>query len=250
LIGVILAAGRGKRLGELTLKQPKPMVPVGGKPAITYVIDGMHKAGVDNIIVVRKYLGDILRDYLNEEYPGVKCVYQGDTYGTASALMATRSHIPLREELMVSFGDIIAVPDDIYSEVRAQFMVRKSSAVLAVNWTENPESCGVIEIKPTGEVAKIHEKVSNPPSNLNNTGIFCFKYNIFQFLRYVVPDSNGEFNLVDAINTACDYTSVHAVEYKGELFDIGSPEKLAEANERVGAMECPKKVLKTLMKGQ
>jgi len=250
LIGVILAAGRGKRLGELTLKQPKPMVPVGGKPAITYVIDGMRKAGIEDIIVVLKYLGDILVDYLAREYPGIKCVYQGDHYGTAAGLMAVRPHIPNREELMVSFGDIITIPDDIYSEVRAQFMARKSSAVLAVNWTEVPESCGVIEIKPTGEVAKIHEKVSNPPSNLNNTGIFCFKYNIFQFLRYVVPDNNGEFNLVYAINTACNYTSVHAVEYKGELFDIGSPEKLAEANGRLGAMECPKKVLKSLTKGQ
>ncbi len=241
MIGVILAAGKGKRLGKLTLQQPKPMVPVGGRPAITYVIDGMRKAGVEDIVVVRKYLGDILRDYLAAEYPGIKCVYQGDTYGTASALMAARSQVPNREELMVAYGDIIAVPDDIYSEVRAQFMARKSSAVLAVNWTETPESCGVIEIKPTGEVAKIHEKVPNPPSNLNNTGIFCFKYNIFQFLRYVVPDAKGEFNLVDAINTACDYTSVNAVEYKGELFDIGSLDKLAEANERLGAMDARRK---------
>ncbi len=237
MVGVILAAGKGSRLKPLTLRMPKPMVPVGGRPAITYAIDGMRKAGVKDIIVVRKYLGDVLQDYLAKEYPDIKCIYQGDTYGTASALMAARSHIPNREELMVAFGDIIAVPDDIYSEVRAQFMVRKASAVLAVNWTETPESCGVIEIKPTGEVARIHEKVTNPPSNLNNTGIFCFKYNIFQFLRYVVPDSKGEFNLVDAINTACDYTSVYAVEYKGELFDIGSLEKLAEANDRLGAMD-------------
>jgi len=237
LIGVILAAGRGKRLGELTLKQPKPMVPVGGKPAITYVIDGMHKAGVDNIIVVRKYLGDILKDYLDHEYPSIKCVYQGDTYGTASALMAARSHIPNREELMVAFGDIIAIPNDIYSEVRAQFMARKCSAVLAVNQTETPDMCGVIESKTNGDVAKIYEKVSNPPSNLNNTGIFCFKYSIFQFLRYVVPNEKKEFNLVDAINTMCEYTTVYPVEYKGELFDIGSIEKLAEANRRLGAMD-------------
>ena len=237
MIGVILAAGRGKRLGSLTLNQPKSVIPICGKPAITYVIDGMHKAGVEDIIVVCKYLGNILQDYLAKEYPCIKCIYQGDNYGTASALMAARPHIVNREDLMVAFGDIIVVPDDIYSEVRIQFMARRCSAVLAVNWTDTPESNGVIEIKPTGEVAKIHEKVTNPPSNLNNTGIFCFKYNIFQFLRYVVPDNRGEFNLVDAINTACNYTSVQTVEYKGELFDIGSPEKLAEANDCLGVMD-------------
>lgn len=237
MVGVILAAGRGERLGDITRFMPKPMVPVVGRPAISYVIEGMQDSGVEDITVVVKHKGEIIRDYISREYPGIRCITQGKAYGTAAALRPARPYVPLRDSVMVAFGDIIAIPDMIYTDVRAQFMARDCNAVLAVNKTDTPALCGVIETKPTGEVKRIQEKQEYPVSNLNNTGIYCFKRNIFKFLSWVAEDERGEFNLVSAINMLCIHGGVYTVEFKGELFDIGSPEKLAEVNERVGVMD-------------
>ena len=63
---VVLAAGEGKRLGELTREIPKPMLVVGGKPVLEHNLDLLKHAGVREVFMHLCYLPDVIRDYLGD----------------------------------------------------------------------------------------------------------------------------------------------------------------------------------------
>src|SRR3990172_2736215 len=98
---VLLAAGRGTRLGDLTRDTPKPLLQVGGRPIIFRVIEGLAEAGVRDIIVVTGHLAEVLEAALGDgDRWGValRCVRQERIDGTARATAlagAVLCHPPL-----------------------------------------------------------------------------------------------------------------------------------------------------------
>jgi UDP-N-acetylglucosamine diphosphorylase / glucose-1-phosphate thymidylyltransferase / UDP-N-acetylgalactosamine diphosphorylase / glucosamine-1-phosphate N-acetyltransferase / galactosamine-1-phosphate N-acetyltransferase len=60
---VILAAGRGKRMRELTNDRPKPMVQVRGKPVVEYIIEGLKQAGIEKLLLIVGYRKEVVIDY-------------------------------------------------------------------------------------------------------------------------------------------------------------------------------------------
>jgi glucose-1-phosphate thymidylyltransferase len=86
---VVPAAGRGSRLGALTTDRPKPLVPVGGEPLLTHVLDALALPDVDAFVVVVGYHGDLIRERFGESYAGrpVEYVEQPEPRGLADALL-------------------------------------------------------------------------------------------------------------------------------------------------------------------
>jgi len=89
--GLILAAGRGTRLADLTDNKPKPMVELAdGLTAIDWILKGYSKAGLKSVVIVIGYCGQQLIDYLGYEKYGLRLSYiwqNLDSYGTAAALL-------------------------------------------------------------------------------------------------------------------------------------------------------------------
>lgn len=69
---IIPVAGAGTKLRPFTYTQPKPLIPVAGKPIIAFILDQMIESGIKEFIFVIGYLGDKIKDYLDEAYPHVK----------------------------------------------------------------------------------------------------------------------------------------------------------------------------------
>src|SRR5215469_2559290 len=63
---VVLAAGRGTRMRELTADLPKPMIEVRGKPVLQHIVEGLREAGVRDCLIVVGYRGDAVRDFFGD----------------------------------------------------------------------------------------------------------------------------------------------------------------------------------------
>ncbi len=109
---IILAAGKGSRLGVLTADAPKPMIEIGGQPLLAHLI-GFLPAIVDEVILAVGYHGEQVKKYFGERYGGRKISYvdASDLTGTAGALFKAREMAVGR--FLVLNGDDIFHPDDI-----------------------------------------------------------------------------------------------------------------------------------------
>lgn len=108
---VIIAGGRGTRLGSLTNNIPKPAIEVGGKPIIRHLIDNLKAVGFDDIIVNMRYLYEELQKAIGDDET-IRYYYQpSDDYGTASILTDLDKKKWLEEEFMVVNGDTLTNVD-------------------------------------------------------------------------------------------------------------------------------------------
>jgi len=102
---IIMAAGKGTRLHPVTLKTPKPLVPVNGTPMIETIITALHQNGIHEIYVVVGYLKEQFA-FLEEEYPGLRLIENPwyDTCNNISSLYVAREHM---EDAVILDGDQI-----------------------------------------------------------------------------------------------------------------------------------------------
>src|ERR1700724_574466 len=95
---VLLAAGHGKRLGDLTAKTPKPLLDIAGSPLISHIVDALVGAGLTNFIVVSGYLSEQIEGWAKiyeRENPGigVATVSQRELNGTGGAMLTAQTHL-------------------------------------------------------------------------------------------------------------------------------------------------------------
>ena len=106
---VVLAAGRGTRLGALTDNCPKPMVRVEGIPIVEYVISGIIDAGIKDFVFVTKYLSEKVMEYFGDGSKwgiNIKYVEQDDRYGTGVALLMSKDLVG-DDDLLMCYGDCL-----------------------------------------------------------------------------------------------------------------------------------------------
>lgn len=224
MTGIILAAGKGTRLG---LDIPKPLVEVAGKSIISYVIDGMYKAEVSRIIVVVGHQGDMIREHVGSH---IQCVPQFvHEYGTAAALRSALFYVddPM---VLVAFGDILVWPDVIYRQVANGFQSQHGAIAIDRITTALTEKKGVISQNQNTTLHRIDKKQTKI-GMFNNTGIFAFWKGILcEGVNSVRRNTEGEYDMTRALNYIARKGDINCVEHTGAIFDIGTPDKLAEAD--------------------
>ena len=106
---VIPVAGVGTKLRPHTFTQPKPLIPVAGKPIISHIIDQFLKVGIDDFVVIIGYLGDKIRQYVIETYPQIKVefIYQEQRLGLGHAIWTASEAFQDADELVIALGDTI-----------------------------------------------------------------------------------------------------------------------------------------------
>ncbi|WP_020536072.1 sugar phosphate nucleotidyltransferase [Lewinella cohaerens] len=227
---VIPVAGAGKRLRPLTYTQPKPLIPVAGKPIISFIVDQLLGAGVEEFIFIVGYLGEKIESYIQDKYPDLKATFvtQTDRLGSGHALWIAREHFADAEEIIIFFGDVII-------DAKIEEIVHNQHSCLAVKKVADPRQFGVVELRGSQKVHRLVEKPRIPRSDLAMVGIYKIKevpllidalsFNISREIK-----TNEQFPLTDALMRMLE-KDVHFDIYPVDnWFDCGQREVLLETN--------------------
>lgn len=228
---VILAAGKGTRLKEVTQDLPKPLLPLHGKPLIGHVLDSLRAAGFGRFLLVVGYRHELFYARFSGDQ-SVHFALQDPVDGTGSA---ARLAEPFTGEapFLLMFGDILASPDDIRAVWQRLLGDGEAAAVIAVKEVDDPWQ-GAAVYETDGVVADIIEK---PPygtsrTRWNSAGIFAFRPAVFEALKRIGRSPRGEYELTDALKELLkDGRRVLAQPLRHAWRDVGRPEDVAAALE-------------------
>jgi dTDP-glucose pyrophosphorylase len=230
---VILAAGRGTRMRELTAELPKPMIKVRGKPVLQYIVEGLRNAGVANLLVVVGYRADAVRDFLgNGSRYDVPVQYATQTIqdGTGRVVDLARDFVGNRP-FILAYGDILVDPANYERLVNVPDDVE---AMLTVTLGEDVSKGGAVFLNEEMQLVDLREKSKpgGPTSPWYNAGLYAFRPSIFDFTAKLKPSPRGEYELTDAIRELAQCgKKVKALELTGEWADVRDPEILARLNQ-------------------
>lgn len=227
---VILAAGRGTRMGALTEDLPKPLLPVAGKSLLKHKLDTLPEA-VTEVILIVGYHGPLIREQLGQEYAGRKIVYvkQEELNGTAGALWKAAPY--LTDRFLVMMGD------DLYAKEDAERCIRTPDWSMLVEETESMASGGSVITDHEGRVTAIEEG-EHTGRGLMNTNMFVLDARLFAFP--LVPKSPGsaEYGLPQTVLNAVQTGNIPLSAISSTWWiQITAPHDLAAAEGRLATVE-------------
>ena len=229
---VIPLAGKGTRLRPHTHLTPKPLLRVGGRPVMSYILDDLKALGVEEIVFVIGYLGEVVKEYMATEYPEIRPTYvvQEVQDGTAGAVKLAEPFVD---------GDVLILFVDTLFD--ADLKVAKSldsswSGVIWAKEVEDYQRFGVIVTDAQGAMARIVEKPEEPISRLANIGLNYIRDSrpLFEGIDHTLanpPGPSGEFYLTDAFQYMVDQGSKILTAPVEGWYDCGKPETLLSTNE-------------------
>ena len=231
---VLLAAGRGTRMRELTAVLPKPMIKVRGKPVLLHIVEGLHGAGVKNFLIIVGYHADAVRDYFGDGTCfglEIKYAVQVIQDGTGRVVELARDFVG-QTPFLLSYGDILVDRANYKSLVELPDDV---AAIVSVKQNQDVSKGGAVFVNEQMEVTDIREKpkAGEATSPWYNAGIYAFQPIIFEWTARLQPSPRGEYELTDAVRgLAQSGKTVKAFELGGEWADVRDPEILAQLNKR------------------
>jgi choline kinase len=160
---IIIAAGRGKRLMPYTDQMPKCLVPVAGRSILQWQLDALRAGGVDEVVVVRGYLGHVLEERAAELGPGVRFV-DNPAYDSNNILHSLfHAAAELRGPLFITYSDIVFTKDVVRALVDAPgdicLTIDRDFALIYEGRTEHPLSeAEVADLDPAGTVRRVGKR--------------------------------------------------------------------------------------------
>jgi dTDP-glucose pyrophosphorylase len=229
---VLLAAGRGTRMRELTADVPKPMIKVRGKPILLHIIEGLQIAGIKDFLIIVGYHGEMVRDYFGDGTCfGLRINYTTQIVqdGTGRVVDLARTFAG-DDPFILHYGDILI---DSQNYKRLVTLPPETEALVSVKENEDVSKGGAVFVNERMVVTDVREKGNpgEPMSRWYNAGVYSFRPTIFEFTGKLQPSPRGEYELTDAIRElAQSGKKVQAIELEGYWADVRDPEILERLN--------------------
>src|SRR6266568_2270203 len=230
---VVMAGGEGTRLRPLTSNQPKPMVPIVGKPCMEHILELLRDHGLTEVIVTVAFLPQAIRSYFGDgETLGLQVGYsvEESPLGTAGSVrLATRQ---LDETFLVISGDALCDVD--LSALIAFHRERKAAVTIGLKAVDNPLEFGIVVTDEEGRVERFLEKPSwgQVFSDTINTGIYVLEPEV---LTHVPADRPYDFSKELFPYLLEIGRSIYGFSMDGYWQDIGNLDQYRQAN--VDALE-------------
>jgi dTDP-glucose pyrophosphorylase len=236
---VLLAAGRGTRMREMTADLPKPMLEVRGKPVLQYIVEGLRDAGVINFLIVVGYRAETVQNFFGDgSRYGVLIQYvtQAVQDGTGRVVDLAKN-FAANAPFILSYGDILV---ERQNYKRIVDLPDGAEALISVTRGEDVSKGGAVFVNEKRELVDLREKPkpSEPTSPWYNAGLYAFRPSIFEFTAKLKPSPRGEYELTDAIRELAQSgqkvragRAVKALELTGQWADVRDPEILSRLNQ-------------------
>lgn len=232
-LAIILAAGKGKRMGS---DLPKVLVEVCGRPMICYVIDAVHAAGVNRILVVVGYRADLVRRALTGER-GLEFVVQAEQLGTGHAIMMCEDRLAGHEgPVLILAGDSPMVQTSSLRSLLTEFAARRRACLLGTGKKSNPKGLGRIVRNRQGEFSAIVEEKDATPEQRSITEVNLSTYvfrpdSLLSSLKQLTANNvQGEYYLTDCpgvLKAEGQRVDALCVLQPSEALSVNTPEELA-----------------------
>ncbi|MBW3579975.1 MAG: NTP transferase domain-containing protein [Actinobacteria bacterium] len=224
--GVILAGGAGTRMHPLTRITNKHLLPIYDRPMVTYAVESMVGAGVEQIMVVTGgiHAGEFFRLLGNGEDYGIDQLfyaYQERPGGIAEALGLAERFVG-GDRVLVMLADNIVEQSIRPLVERFAAQERGARIVLAsVDDREHLRHLGVPELDGSGRLVRIVEKPAEPPSAFAVTGLYFYDASVFEVLPTLRPSGRGELEITDVNNWFIDRGTMELDVLEGFWGDAG-----------------------------
>lgn len=240
---VLLAAGKGTRMKELTAALPKPMLNVQGRPILEHILLGLRDAGVREACLITGWKEEAITAYFADGASlGMRLAYvrQEAPDGTGSAAALAREFVA-GDDFVLSYGDILVRPET-YASLVARFRERDFDGVISVTQGQDVTQGGLNFFDGDFVLTRLIEKPSAPQLEqfraegllkpggpvYYNAGIYAFSPELFDFTARLQKSPRGEYELTDAIIAMIGAgRKLAGLKIEGRWVDVRDPGVLA-----------------------
>jgi mannose-1-phosphate guanylyltransferase len=222
---LVLAGGEGTRLRPLTYTTPKPVMPLAGRPFLSFMLDWLRAHGVDEVILSCGFMSEDVKRVLGDIYDGMRLRYvvEDEPLGTAGPVRLALDEGVLEDRLLILNGDVLT-DIDLTAELREHERA-DARATLALYAVEDTASYGVVLTDSDGRVTEFIEKAEGePPSNRINAGAYVIERDVAE----AIPPGRA-VSFEREIFPALVGNGLQGYLAAGYWIDIGTPDRYLEA---------------------
>jgi len=223
MLAFLLAAGSGTRLRPITDSVPKCLVPVAGKPLISYTLDLLSLHGVTRVLINSHHLYQQVAAYLEKARPPfeITLTYEAILLGSAGTLRANRRLASNSQDFLVIYADNLTNAN--LSQLLAHHRQSGRLATVGLFRTPTPSECGIVSLDSRGVVVDFQEKPKHPQSDLAFAGLMAASPAFFDHIPDTVPCDLAR-DVMPKLKGR-----IGGWEITGYLRDVGTPESYQQA---------------------
>ena len=221
---VVMAGGLGTRLGMLTAECPKPMLDVGGKPFLSYLLDYLFFNGISHVVLAVSYKHEIISTYFGKNYRGIEIDYSvSDPPMGTGGYLVTALEMACYDEVAVLNGDTLF---DVNMRDLFDFHRDVSGMVtLALRTMFNTDRYGLVEIDVASKRIVGFREKAHFDKGLINGGVYVVSRSA---LLSVAPHVSFSFEH-DFLEKYYGLYPFYGFVHDGFFIDIGTPEDYQKA---------------------
>ena len=248
---VLLAAGKGTRMGALTSDLPKPMLPVQGRPILEHILEGLRDAGIHEACLITGWRAEVIEGHFGDgSRIGMRLAYarQEVQDGTGKAPELAREFVGT-DDFLLTYGDILVRPRT-YQDMVDRWRAGQFEALVTVTEGQDVTQGGLNFFDDAFCLTRLVEKPS--PAQLEtlraegwlrpgqpvwyNAGIYIFQPGLFDFTARLQRSPRGEYELTDALIAMVDAgLRVAGLRIEGRWVDVRDPAVLASLQDTADA---------------
>ena len=244
---VILAAGKGTRMRDLTNEIPKPMLKVQGRPILQHIVEGLMSVGIREFCIVTGWHAEVVEGFFGDGArfgARISYVRQVVQDGTGKAPELAKEFVG-NDPFLLTYGDILVKPET-YADMLKRWRGGKFAGLVTVTGSEDVTKGGLFFFDPAfclkhlvekpnaAQLAELRQQGWLKPGETAwyNAGIYLFDPVLFTFTAQLQKSPRGEYELTDAL-TAMLAAGHHvgALQIAGRWVDVRDPEVLASLQE-------------------